>query len=99
MNSSAPGLPEWYRATILFVAGFLVAYGIYALYTAATGWSALPANPIAILYFLLVLVVAPALAAWAFVLAWQDRELQLATILTAIPAAILLLRAAFLGGI
>lgn len=99
MNSSAPGLPEWYRAAILVAAGFLVAWGIYSLYMAAAGWGALPSNPIAILYFLLVLVVAPALAAWAFVLAWQDRDLQLATILTAIPAAILLLRAAFLGGI
>ena len=99
MNSSAPGLPEWYRAVILLVAGLIVAYGIYALYSAATGWSALPSNPIAILYFLLVLVVAPALAAWAFALAWQDRNLQLATILTAIPGAILLLRAFFIGGL
>ena len=99
MNSSAPGVPEWYRAAILAAAGFLAAWGIYSLYVAATGWSAWPSNPIAILYFLLVLVVAPALAAWAFVLAWQDRDLQLATILTAIPAAILLLRAFFIGGL
>ncbi|HEX5777878.1 MAG TPA: hypothetical protein VFY21_03470 [Xanthobacteraceae bacterium] len=99
MNSAAPGLPDWYRAVILLVAGLIVAYGIYALYAAATGWSALPSNLIVILYFLLVLIVAPALAAWAFALAWQDRNLQLATILTAIPAAILLLRAVFVGGL
>jgi hypothetical protein len=99
MNPSASGLPEWYRAVIMIASGFLAVWGVYAIYKAATGWSAWPSNLFVILYFLLVLVVAPALAAAAFALAWQNRNLQLATILTAIPAAVLLLRAAFLGGI
>jgi len=94
-----PHFPDWQRTTILAVAGFIVAFSLFSLYAAAVQWTGLPSNLVVILYFLLVLVVVPALAVRAFVLAWQGRSPGLAAVLTAIPTAILLLRAALAGGV
>src|SRR5690606_6313604 len=91
--------PEWQRMTILVVAGLIVALSFFSLWSAAAQWTDLPSNPIVLLYFFVMLVVVPVLAASAFALAWQGRNAAVATVLTAIPAVILLLRAYFIGGI
>lgn len=87
------------RLLVLTLAGIVIAFGIFSLYTAATTWTSLPANPVVILYFLIMLVVLPSLAVWAFMLAWQRRNPRRAAVLVAIPAAIMLLRALLLGGV
>jgi hypothetical protein len=97
---SAPSDPtnDVLRMALLAIAALVLAYGLFLLYSAAVTWTSLPTNPIVFLYFFIVLVVAPLLAARALILAWQGTNLRLAAILTAIPAAILLVRAALLGG-
>ena len=108
-QSAARPFPEWYRIAILAIAGLIVALGLFSLYSAAAGWTyrfarcRRRASPISshgrvILYFAVVLLVAPLLAAAAFVLAWQERNPGAATFLTAVAVAILLLRTA-LGGL
>jgi hypothetical protein len=91
--------PEWQRLTVLAVASLIVVLSLFSIYTAATNWTSLPSNPVVALYFFVTLIVAPALAGWALMLAWQEREPRLAMILTAIPVAILILRAIFVGGV
>ena len=98
MNKAASKFPEWLRLLVFTVAGIVIALGLFALYTAATQWTSLPTNPAVILYFLVTLIVVPALAIWAIVLTWQSRTPRLAVILTTIPVAILLLRALLIGG-
>jgi hypothetical protein len=98
MSPPADLTKDLLRIAVLAMAALVLAYGLFLLYSAATAWTSLPTNPIVILYFLLVLVVAPLLAARALILAWQGKNLRLAAILTAIPAAILFLRVALLGG-
>ena len=93
-----PLFPDWQRTTILTIAGFIVAFSLFSLYAAAVQWAGLPSNLVVLLYFLLVLVVVPALAVRAFMLAWQGRSPGLAAVLTAIPAVILLLRTVLVGG-
>jgi hypothetical protein len=91
--------PEWQRLTVLAVASLIVVLSLFSIYTAATNWTSLPSNPVVALYFFVTLIVAPALAGWALMFAWQEREPRLAMILTAIPVAILILRAIFVGGV
>jgi hypothetical protein len=91
--------PEWQRMTILAVAGFIVALGLFSLRSAVANWTDFPSNQVVLLYFFVVLIVVPFLAVWGFLLAWQGRSPGQAAILTAIPAAILLLRAHFVGGV
>jgi hypothetical protein len=91
--------PEWQRLTLLAVASLIVVLSLFSMYTAAMNWTSLPSNLIVVLYFFVTLIVVPVLAAWAFALAWQEREPRLALTLTAVPAAILLLRAIFIGGL
>jgi hypothetical protein len=99
MNKSTPQFPEWLRLLVLTAAGIVIALGLFSLYTAATQWTSLPTNPVVILYFFIMLIVLPALAVWAFLLAWQRRKPRLAAVLVAIPVAIMLLRALLIGGI
>jgi hypothetical protein len=99
MNKAASNFPEWLRLLVFTVAGMVIGLGLFSLYTAATQWTSLPANPVVILYFLVTLIVVPALAIWAIVLTWQSRNPRLAVILTATPVAILLLRALLIGGV
>lgn len=91
--------PEWQRLTVLAVASLIVVLSLFSIYSAAVNWTSLPSNLIVAFYFFVMLVVVPVLAGWAFILAWQEREPRLAIVLIAIPAAILILRAAFLGGL
>jgi hypothetical protein len=92
-------IPEWLRLLIFTVAGIEIAIGFYSLYVAATQWTSIPSSPVVILYFLVTLILAPLLAAWAIVLVWQNRSTQLAVILAAVPAAILVLRVWLIGGL
>ena len=87
------------RLLVLTAAAIVIALGLFSLYTAATQWTSLPTNPVVILYFFVMLIVLPALAVWAFVLAWQRRNSRRAAALVAIPAAIMLLRALLIGGL
>jgi hypothetical protein len=99
MNKAASNFPEWLRLLVFTVAGMVIGLGLFSLYTAATQWTSLPANPVVILYFLVTLIVVPALAIWAIILTWQSRNPRLSVILTATPVAILLLRALLIGGV
>jgi hypothetical protein len=98
MKKQTPQFPEWLRLLVFTVAGIVIAIGLFSLYTAATRWTSLPANPVVVLYFLVMLIVLPLLAVWAFVLTWQERNPRLAVVLAAIPAVLLLLRALLIGG-
>lgn len=91
--------PEWQRLTVLTVAGVIVAFSLFSIWSAASNWTSLPENPLVLAYFFVVLVLVPVLAAFAFAFAWQERKSGAAIALTAIPAVILLLRAYFIGGI
>jgi hypothetical protein len=99
MNKAASNFPEWLRLLVFTVAGMVIGLGLFSLYTAATQWTSLPAHPVVSLYFLVTLIVVPALAIWAIILTWQSRNPRLAVILTATPVAILLLRALLIGGV
>jgi hypothetical protein len=99
MNKAASNFPEWLRLLVFTVAGMVIGLWLFSLYTAATQWTSLPANPVVILYFLVTLIVVPALAIWAIILTWQSRNPRLSVILTATPVAILLLRALLIGGV
>jgi hypothetical protein len=92
-------IPEWLRLLIFTVAGIEIAIGVYSLFIAVTQWTSIPSSLVVILYFLVTLILAPLLAVWAIVLVWQNRNMQLAAILAAIPAAILVLRAWLIGGL
>jgi hypothetical protein len=98
MKNQTPQFPEWLRLLVFSVAGVVIAIGLFSLYTAATQWTSLPANPVVVLYFLVTLVVLPLLAVWAIVLTWQARNPRLAVALAAIPAVLMLLRALLIGG-
>jgi hypothetical protein len=95
-NAAFPG--DWQRAAILIVSALIVLYSLFSIYSAATTWTSLPNNPVVMLYFGVVLVLVPLLAARAFATAWFRGDTRTALILTAIPAVILLLRAYFVGG-
>ncbi len=90
--------PEWQRMTILTLAGFIVAFSLFSIWSAAATWTSIPTNPIALGYFFVVLILVPVLAAWSFLFAWQGRDRSAAVVLVAIPAAILLLRTYVIGG-
>jgi hypothetical protein len=98
MKNQTPQFPEWLRLLVFSVAGVVIAIGLFSLYTAATRWTSLPDNPVVVLYFLIMLVVLPLLAVWAFILTWQVRSPRLAVVLAAIPAVLMLLRALLVGG-
>jgi len=91
--------PEWQRLSVLAISSLIVVLSLFSIYSAAANWTSLPSNLIVTLYFFVMLVVVPLLAARAFLLAWQERQPGLAMTLTAIPAAILLLRTALVGGL
>ena len=99
MTIPADPTKDLLRFAVLAVAGVMLAFGLFSLYSAATQWTSLPANPVVFLYFAVVLLVLPLLALWAFVLAWCNERLTLAAILAAIPAVITLLRIVLLGGL
>ena len=99
MNVPKDPTPELLRFAVLGVAGVVIAFGLFSLYSAATQWTSLPTNPVVILYFAVLLIVVPLLALGAFLLAWRNERLTLAAILAAIPAVILIARAALVGGI
>jgi len=86
------------RFAVLAVAGIVLGFGLFSLYSAAATWTSLPSDPVVVLYFAIVLIVLPLLALWAFILAWQGQRLTFAAVLAAIPAAILLVRAVLVGG-
>lgn len=90
--------PEWQRLTVLAVASLIVVLSLFSIYSAAVNWTSLPSNPLVAIYFFVMLVVVPALAGWAFMLAWQERGPRQATILISIAAGVILLRSAFVGG-
>jgi hypothetical protein len=96
-NPNANLFADWQRAAILTVSALIVLYSLFSIYSAATTWTSLPDNPVAMLYFGVILVLVPLLAARAFVTAWFGGDFRTAVILTAIPAVILLLRAYFIG--
>jgi hypothetical protein len=91
--------PEWQRLVVLAVTALIITLSAFSIYTAATNWTSLPTNPVVGLYFFVMLIAVPVMAAGAFMLAFQQREQRRAMILTAIPAAILILRAVFVGGL
>lgn len=91
--------PAPQRWSVLGMATMIAGLSLVSTYSAVTSWTSLPSNIFVALYFFVVLVVVPVLAAWAFVLAWQKRQPDLAMILIAIPALILILRAFFVGGL
>ena len=98
MKPQTPQFPEWLRLLVFAGSATVIAIGLFSLYTAATQWTSLPSNPVVVLYFLVMLLVLPLLAVWAFVLTWQERNPRLAVVLAAIPAVLLLLRALLIGG-
>jgi hypothetical protein len=91
--------PAPQRWSVLGIATLIAGLSLVSIYSAVTTWTSLPSNIFVALYFFVVLVVVPVLAAWAFVLAWQKRQPDLAMILIAIPALILISRAFFVGGL
>ncbi len=91
--------PPPQRWSVLGIAIMIAGLSLISIYSAVTSWTSLPSNIFVALYFFVVLVVVPVLAAWAFVLAWQKRRPDLAMILIAIPAVVLILRAFFVGGL
>lgn len=90
---------DWQRTAVLIVSASIVVYSLFSIYVAATTWTGIPQNPVVMLYFGVVLVLVPLLAARAFATAWFAGDIRTATILTAIPSIILLLRAYFFGGL
>lgn len=98
MKKQTSQFPEWLRLLVFTVSGIVIAIGLFSLYSAATQWTSLPSNPVVVLYFLVMLIVLPLLAAWAFALTWQARNPRLAVVLAAIPAVLMLLRALLIGG-
>jgi membrane protein YdbS with pleckstrin-like domain len=91
--------PEWQRLTVLAVTSLIIVLSLFSIYSAAANWTSLPSNMVVALYFFVMLVVVPLLAIRAFIFAFQEREPRLAMTLTAIPAAILIVRAVFVGGV
>lgn len=98
MNVPKDPTPVLLRFAVLGVAGVVIAFSLFSLYS-TTQWASLPTNPVVILYFTVVLIVVPLLALRAFLLAWRNERLTLAAILAGVPAAILIARAALIGGI
>jgi hypothetical protein len=95
MNSAGrkgAGTPDWLAPAIMLVAGAEILLGLYFLYSAATTWTSLPVNPLAIAYFAVTLLGIPLLAVWSFALAYREEQLSLAAILAAIPLALYVLR-------
>jgi hypothetical protein len=98
MQNQNINFADWQRTAILIVSAAIVVYSLFSIYSAATTWTGLPENPVVMLYFGIVLILVPLLAARAFATLWFGGDFRSAVILTAIPAIILILRADFVGG-
>jgi hypothetical protein len=99
MQNQSVNFADWQRTIVLVVSAAIVLYSLFSIFTAATTWTSLPTNPVAMLYFGVILVLVPLMAARAFATIWLGGETRTGIILTAIPAVILLLRAWFIGGL
>jgi hypothetical protein len=85
----------WLRIGILIVASFELMSAVSYLPYVMTSWAEMPKSGFIGLYLSFRILIFPALAAAAFVLAYRRRRLGLAALFAALPPALFLLGVLF----